>query len=130
MKKLKRSRSNRYIMGVCGGLGEYLNIDATIIRIIWFILAITSFGTFGLAYLICGIVIPEDDGFIESGTQAANSKDNGRLLIGIALVLVGGLMLAKILFPWFSYSLRKIVELWPALLIVLGVYILINKKSN
>lgn len=130
MKKLKRSKSNRYIMGVCGGLGEYLNVDATIVRLVWFILAITSFGTFGLAYLICGIVIPEDDGYYESGTQSAEGKDNGRLIIGIALVLVGGFMLARILFPWFSYSLRKVMELWPALLIVLGVYILINKKNN
>ncbi len=130
MKKLKRSRSNRYIMGVCGGLAEYLNIDATIVRLIWFVLALTSFGTFGLAYLICGIVIPEDDGYIESETQASTGKDNGRLLIGIALVLAGAFMLARIVFPWFSYSLRRIIEFWPALLIVLGVYILLNKKAD
>lgn len=130
MKKLKRSRSNRYIMGVCGGLAEYLNIDATIVRLIWFVLALTSFGTFGLAYLICGIVIPEDDGYIESETQASTDKDNGRLLIGIALVLAGAFMLARIVFPWFSYSLRRIIEFWPALLIVLGVYILLNKKAD
>lgn len=130
MKKLKKSRSNRYIMGVCGGLAEYLNIDATIVRLIWFVLALTSFGTFGLAYLICGIVIPEDDGYIESETQASTGKDNGRLLIGIALVLAGAFMLARIVFPWFSYSLRRIIEFWPALLIVLGVYILLNKKAD
>jgi phage shock protein C len=75
-------------------------------------------------------VIPEDDGYIESETQASTGKDNGRLLIGIALVLAGAFMLARIVFPWFSYSLRRIIEFWPALLIVLGVYILLNKKAD
>lgn len=130
MKKLKRSRSNRYIMGVCGGLGEYLNIDATIVRLIWFVLAISSFGTFALAYLICGIVIPEDDGTIEADSNSSSSPDNGRLLVGIALVIVGALMLAKIVFPWFSHVMGRLVELWPALLIILGLYIIIGRKNS
>ena len=55
-KKLYRSRTNRWIAGVCGGIGEYLNIDPTIIRILAII--IPGFGW--LAYLICAIIIPSE----------------------------------------------------------------------
>ena len=45
MKKLYRSKSNRMIAGVCAGVAEYLNIDPTVIRVIW---AIACFGTLGI----------------------------------------------------------------------------------
>jgi len=51
-----RSRTNRYIAGVCGGIGEYLDIDPTIIRILAII--IPGFGWF--AYLVCAILIPQE----------------------------------------------------------------------
>ena len=57
MKKLYRSKSNRMIAGVCAGVAEYLNIDPTVIRVIW---AIACFGTLGiLAYIACALIIPE-----------------------------------------------------------------------
>ena len=55
-KRLYRSRKNRWIAGVCGGIGEYLNIDPIIIRILAII--IPGFGW--LAYLICVLVIPSE----------------------------------------------------------------------
>ncbi|HZH93297.1 MAG TPA: PspC domain-containing protein [Tissierellaceae bacterium] len=128
MKKLRKSRSDKYIFGVCGGLGEYLSIDSTIIRLIWFILALTSFGTFALAYLICGLVIPEDDGYIhEDEVNGVERKDNSRTVIGIGLILVGAVLLGNMVFPWFSYTMRQVMRLWPALLIVLGLYVLLKR---
>ena len=56
-KKLYRSVSDKKIAGVCGGLADYLNIDATIIRVVWALLSIGGPGL--LAYLICALVIPE-----------------------------------------------------------------------
>lgn len=61
-KKLYRSRKEKMIAGVCGGLAEYFNIDVTLVRIVVAILAIASFGTFLLAYLLCVIIIPERTG--------------------------------------------------------------------
>lgn len=128
MKKLRKSRSDKYIFGVCGGLGEYLSIDSTIIRLIWFILVLTSFGTFALAYLICGLVIPEDDGYIhEDEVNGVERKDNSRTVIGIGLILVGAVLLGNMVFPWFSYTMRQVMRLWPALLIVLGLYVLLKR---
>jgi len=55
-KRLVRSRSNRYIAGVCGGIGEYFEIDPTIVRIL--AVVIPGFGWF--AYLVCAIIIPQE----------------------------------------------------------------------
>ena len=57
-KKLYRSRKNKSIAGVCGGIAEYFKIDVTIIRLIW-ALAILCAGTGLLAYIVCAVVIPE-----------------------------------------------------------------------
>lgn len=58
MKKLYRSRTDKKIAGVCGGLAEYFNIDATIIRIIFIILLLPG-GFPGLVpYLILWIFVP------------------------------------------------------------------------
>lgn len=59
-KKLKRSRSNRMICGVCGGLGEYLRVDPTVIRIIWLFCALAGLGTGGVIYIVAAIIMPED----------------------------------------------------------------------
>jgi phage shock protein C len=57
-KKLYRSKTNRMICGVCGGLGEYLNIDPTIIRLLTVLLAFTGGGL--VAYIIAAILIPDE----------------------------------------------------------------------
>ena len=60
-KKLYRSRTNRTFSGVCGGLGKYLNIDATIVRVLWVIISVFTAGFTGLiVYLILMAVIPEE----------------------------------------------------------------------
>lgn len=57
-KKLYRSRANRMISGVCGGFGEYFNIDPTIIRVIAAFLLLFG-GVSFLVYIILWIVIPQ-----------------------------------------------------------------------
>lgn len=57
--KLYRSRSNRMIAGVCGGIGEYAGIDPTIIRLLLIVLVFLGFSGV-LAYIIAWIVIPEE----------------------------------------------------------------------
>jgi phage shock protein PspC (stress-responsive transcriptional regulator) len=61
MKKLARSRENRIVAGVCSGLGEYLEIDPTVIRVIWAILTIMSIGVGVLAYLAAWVIMPEEE---------------------------------------------------------------------
>lgn len=60
IKKLYRSEDDRMLAGVCGGIGEYLDIDPTVVRILWIVSAI--FGGVGiLVYILCAIVIPEKE---------------------------------------------------------------------
>ena len=56
-KRIYRSKKEKMIAGVCGGLAEYFNIDPTLVRLGWIIFALT-FGTGILAYIICAFVIP------------------------------------------------------------------------
>ena len=58
-KTLTRSKSNRMIAGVCAGLGDYLNIDPTIIRLLFVLGFFTLNGAMLIVYLIMAIVTPE-----------------------------------------------------------------------
>jgi len=58
--KLYRSRDNKVLLGVCGGLGKYFNTDPTIVRIIWVLLTLVTVGVGLLGYLIAALVIPEE----------------------------------------------------------------------
>lgn len=57
-KKLYRSSANRMLCGVCGGIGDYLNVDATLVRLVWAIFACSGAGI--LAYFVAAIIIPSD----------------------------------------------------------------------
>jgi phage shock protein C len=58
-KRLHRSRTEKMIAGVCGGLGEYLDMDPTVVRLI-FVAIVLLAGTGILAYLILWVVMPLD----------------------------------------------------------------------
>ena len=58
MKELKKS--NRVVCGVCGGLGEYFNVDPTVVRLLW--IAFSLMGGSGiLAYIIAAVIMPENN---------------------------------------------------------------------
>ncbi len=58
-KKLYRSRTEKKICGVCGGIAKYLNVDVTVIRVAAVVLALA--GCSGLLiYLICALIMPEE----------------------------------------------------------------------
>ena len=58
-KKLMRSIDNRMVCGVCGGIGNYFNVDPTLIRLVW-VLASFFGGSGLLVYIIAAIIIPEE----------------------------------------------------------------------
>lgn len=134
-KKLYRLPKAGKIAGVCAGLADYLDIDVTLIRIVFVVLTLAS-GGFGLiVYLILAIVMPvnESASLPESaGTDirnnanmlAAEMRDHstrGRLrnVLGLGLVLLGLWLLLVQFFPqWLSMNWGLV---WPALLIILGL---------
>lgn len=71
MRKLYRSKDNRIIAGVIGGVGEYLEVDPVLLRLIWvLILVFTGFVPGVIAYILAVIVIPE-----ESNQRPGKSKE-------------------------------------------------------
>lgn len=59
VKRLFRSRKDRVIGGVCGGIGEYLKVDPVLIRVVWAVLFFAG-GMGLLAYIIAWIIMPEE----------------------------------------------------------------------
>ena len=61
MQRLYRSKKERMLGGVCAGLGEHLDVDPTVIRLIWAVVTLLSFGTGIIISILAWIIIPEDD---------------------------------------------------------------------
>lgn len=59
-KRLYKFRNNKMICGVCAGIADYFNIDPSIVRVLWAVLALAA-GTGVLAYIACAIILPEGD---------------------------------------------------------------------
>ena len=58
-KKLYRSTSDKMLAGVCSGVAKYLNMDPTVVRVLWAIVSL--FGFIGVvAYIVCAFIIPEE----------------------------------------------------------------------
>ena len=64
-KKLYRSASQVKISGVCGGIAEYFNIDATIVRLVWVLVTLLNLFAGVVAYVACVFIIPVDPGCID-----------------------------------------------------------------
>ena len=62
-KKLYKANEGKMVDGVCAGIAEYLNVDSTVIRLLWILFTVFSAAVGGLlAYLICSVVIPNPPG--------------------------------------------------------------------
>ncbi|MCY3782102.1 MAG: PspC domain-containing protein [Chloroflexi bacterium] len=67
-KRLYRSRADRRIAGVCGGIAEYLAIDPTIVRILWVVLSLAG-GPGVLLYIIMAAVVPEEPEYVQATAE-------------------------------------------------------------
>lgn len=64
-KKLYKSSRDKKLAGVCGGIAGYLNIDSTVIRLIWIIISL-AYGTGIIAYIICALIMPDKPEWMET----------------------------------------------------------------
>lgn len=134
-RKLYRSRKQRMLAGVCGGIAEYFGIDVTIVRLIWAVLTLPTFGSGLLIYLIGAIVIPEKP-FSEQDYDPGASEevfppvDRTKIMsiLGLVLVVVGIMALISGMFP----VLWRLVKngLWPAIIIIIGILLIHSSWKN
>jgi phage shock protein PspC (stress-responsive transcriptional regulator) len=147
--RLYRSRDNSIVAGVCGGLGAYLGIDPTFVRI-FFILLAWSNGLGLLVYLLLWIIVPRQDrprtaslgeaardGADEIARHARavgeefrqavqNPHPRAAQYIGIGLIIFGVItLLGRLQVPWLGWLEPEVI--WPVLLIMAGLAILIRR---
>jgi phage shock protein PspC (stress-responsive transcriptional regulator) len=115
--RLTRSKHDRMIGGVAGGIAAYLNVDTAWIRIAW--LALLILGPGFILYIVAWIVMPESTEADPLPVRAARAGDNGRLIVGGLLVVIGGSLLANRYLPWMEDLIL------PAILIALGVGVIV-----
>ena len=148
--KLYRSRADRMLFGVCGGIGEYFKIDSVIIRLIFIVLTIAG-GSGIILYIIAAIIIPEEPNSEEKkpvdtqGKKTANKESSGavfahkfqqafkfqdtfysrEMTFGLIVILIGLVILIGNYFPVFTLS-----KLWPLILIAIGAVIIANSTKE
>lgn len=88
MKKLERSRSDRILFGVCGGLGEYLGVDANLIRVVW-ILSLLGGGAGLLPYVAAIFLVPESE------VVGPEARGNGSRILGFSLLALAGILFLR-----------------------------------
>ncbi|MBD3331593.1 PspC domain-containing protein [candidate division GN15 bacterium] len=115
-RRLYRSRNDTIIGGVCGGLGEYLEIDPVIVRIVAVLLLFTGWGL--LAYIVAWIIMPvAPEGYQPPATEGGFKKST--YLPGFFLIVIGVLIILQQHWYWFD-----LWELWPLLLIAVGLVLI------
>lgn len=117
--RLRRSRTDRVIAGVCGGLGPYLGVDPVLVRLAFVALALAG-GSGVLIYLVAWLVIPaEEPGQEPAGPgQSAGVTMMARVVIGVVLVAVGASLLLQRLVPEVGEFI------WPVVLVALGLVVI------
>lgn len=144
--RLYRSRTDKMIAGVCSGLGHYLAIDPTWVRLFFVLMALATAGSVSLmAYLILWVVMP----YADAETAPAQPGDgelsarmhqvgdemreslrtaNSGFIVGGALVFLGLAFLVQNLgirwLHWFNLS-----QFWPLLVIAFGVMIIVRRSQ-
>ncbi|MFC1481011.1 PspC domain-containing protein [Candidatus Neomarinimicrobiota bacterium] len=129
MKRLYRSRKNHIVGGVCGGLGDYFELDPVLIRLVWLIMIL--FGGIGiLLYFIAWIIIPADVTSVVAKPEEIDhdSSTRGRFWWGLVLMLMGifiwGSQYRLIYWPVIPGVQVQSRDLVPIGLMLVGVYIL------
>ena len=78
MKKLYRSATDKYVFGILGGLGDYFQVDSTLLRLAFvFFVLVTGFFPGGLAYLVAYFIVPENPKDIAHHTEHKAKEQEG-----------------------------------------------------
>ncbi|MCF8009029.1 MAG: PspC domain-containing protein [Halanaerobiales bacterium] len=131
-KKIYRSRDNKMIGGVCGGLGEYFEIDPIIIRLIFLIIFFMG-GVGFLGYIIAWIIIPErplDLEQIEKDIDQRALKKQKEKRMKILGYILFGLGLVFLLKVWFNFEFDLSPDFIAIGLISIGLVIIFKNKKN
>ncbi len=136
--KLHRSSNNSMLFGVAGGLAEYFDIEPTVVRVAWALLAFASVGMALIAYFVLAFIMPKEESDSTDPWQiirenlddfthgAANIGliSRRRSLLAVLLIGIGVVLLLSNLgvLWWWKWEV-----LWPLVLVGIGVVILVGR---
>lgn len=142
MKKLYKSRKNKVIDGVCGGIAEYLGVDPVLVRLIAALSLFFTGGVIVIAYILAMIIMPaqpwegagEEETSMPQGSSGPGQTESfgakGSLIVGVILILFGAHFLLRNIpffhqyYGWFwgiGWSF-----FWPITLIAVGLLIILQ----
>jgi phage shock protein C len=135
-KRLYRKTRDRVFGGVCSGLAEYAQVDKGLLRFLM-VVAILVTGVFPglIAYVVCVLMIPTEEAVLkdemyretngEGSGYVRSNPENTRMVIGIALILIGAITLAKLLFDWIDFRYA-----FPAALVIIGAVLVYQHRRS
>ncbi len=134
-KRLYRKTKDRVFGGVCSGFSDYAQVDKGLLRFLTAIAILVTGIIPGLiAYILCVLLLPsEDEVFrdqmyqesMDDKTRPPSNPENTRMVIGIALILIGAITLARFLFDWVDFK-----YVFPAALVVLGAVLVFKNRGR
>jgi phage shock protein C len=130
-RRLYRSQTNKVIAGVCGGLAEYLNVDTTIVRLVWILLTLLG-GSGIILYVIAFFIIPEGAINMGDAPSSMKSESGSARFFGILFVAAGAMFLLD------NLGIFSFCRIWdtawefvfPGILILVGIYFLTMHKKK
>jgi phage shock protein C len=141
-RRLTRDTKGAVLGGVAAGFADYFDVDPVLVRVIFILLAVLSgFGV--IAYIVGWVIMPRQgesapaDRLVESVRQAGervaeevqkipDGTGRGRATAGIILIVLGALFLIERLDLWRWPHWARIVNFWPAILILIGVSLVLQ----
>ena len=134
MKRIVRTRDDSVLAGVCGGFGQYFNLDSALVRLLW--VFFTIFGGSGvLAYLVAVFIIPDESTAKDvTPRRLIDGLNEKTILWSVLLVLVGIILFFQhgnfINSIWRHFWNSGINVLLSLIIISVGVYLLYQKRQK
>ena len=119
-ERLYRSRTDRMLAGVAGGLAHSMRLDPSLVRIVWAILIPATGGLALVVYIVMAFVVPEAPAGTEHSTAIPMSGSSFAIPVGAGLVVLGAYLLLRQYIPELDID-----RLWPVFLIAIGVLLLL-----
>jgi phage shock protein C len=133
VKRLYKSRTERMIDGVCGGVAEYFRLDPTLVRLAWVLLTLLG-GSGIILYIVAMIVMPANPAITPPAaipqtvrTSHSNSKFWGILLVGVGVVWLMSNLGLSFWHHWWGFSWDILL---PVLLVLAGVAFLFGGRNS
>lgn len=137
-RRLTRGRDSR-LGGVLGGIAEYLDVDPTVVRVLFIALLLLGFLPFGvLIYIVLWILMPRYDQGPVSMPSASGTRDSDPgLALGVMLLVVGVVVLLSRgwFSPWVWFGMHgglgwMLHITWPVLIIGLGIWLVMSARGR